>query len=112
MDRHSSETNGTGRSAEAPGHGRGIRAGGYWSKGSRDGTLQSVATFAGGLERSAAADWDLRVAGADRCGQNAFGQNVSRADVWRFEVADPARHERVHGEVHRFKACRFAAGIR
>ena len=53
----------------------------------------------------------LRPARPDRRGQDAPRQDPGRADVRRRQEPRAARHERIHGEVHRVPPGRFAARL-
>ena len=74
--------------------------------------LQGVAPFARGFERPEAADWNFSFARPDRRWKNFARENDGRADVRRREIAHPSGHERIHGEIQRLAAHRFAAGLR
>ena len=50
--------------------------------------------------------------GPDRRGQDRAGQDAGRVPLRRRGRADPARHERVHGEAHGEPPRRFASGLR
>ena len=82
------------------------------------GQKEAVAAICKALRRSRAdlkdpqtADRHLCAARADRRGQDAARQNARRKHVWRFQIAHPTRHERVHGEIQCFAAGWLAAGI-
>ena len=64
-----------------------------------------------GLKDPRAPHRHLHVPGANRCRQDAAGQDAGRVHVWQRRSADQARHERVHGAPQRQPSGRRASRL-
>ena len=112
LDRHPGLPAHRGGDGQAPAHGRRAAQAGHRPRRGPQGAVPGHPPHPGRPEGPQAPERVVHLPRPDRRRQDRAGQDAGRVPLRRRGRADPARHERVHGEAHRQPAGGLAPRLR
>ena len=112
LDRHSGLPAHRGGDLQAPAHGRRAAQAGHRPGRGAQGAVAGHPPHPCRAQGPQAPERFVHLLGPDRRRKDRTGQDPGRVPLRRRGRADPARHERVHGEAHGQPAGGFASGLR